>query len=164
MWSQLTRFPTPQIPDFPRGKHLISCYCKPAEWPITPWTDIKWPSHRYNTLLDFLVHTCYSCLLLKRRHDAVNHRNWINVQAALYLLELYDFIWIWWARFMIFLKPRTNVLISFHPLRCKLILFKAVAPRLALQRHMFSFLSKETLVLNICFLTLFVGMMLLRPP
>ena len=143
VWSQLTRFPTPQIPDFPRGKHLISCYCKPAEWPITPWTDIKWLSHRYNTLLDFLVHTCYSCLLLKRRHDAVYHINWINVQAALYLLELYDFIWICWARFMIFLKPRTKVLISFRPWRCKPIYFKAVALRLAVQRHMLLFCQKK---------------------
>ena len=84
-------------------------------------------------------------MLLKRRHDAVNHRNWINVQDAFHLFEL---IGIWWARFMIFLKPRTNVLISFRPWRCKLILFKAVALRLALQMHMFSFLSKEMHVLN----------------
>ena len=84
----------------------------------------------------------------------MNHINWINVQAALYLLELYDFIWIWWARFMIFLKPRTNVLISFHPWRCKPIYFKAVALRLALQMHMFSFLSKEMQLLNIS-ITLF---------
>ena len=133
VWSQLTRFPTPQIPDFPRGKHLISCYCKPAEWTITPWTDIKWPSHRYNTLLDFLAHTCYSCLLLERRYDAANHRNWINVQDAFHLFEL---IGIWCLD--LFLPTQTNVLISFHPFRCRFNLIQGWCTKIgAANAHVF---------------------------
>ena len=145
VWSQLTRFPTPQIPDFPRGKHLISCYCKPTEWPITPWTDIKWPSHRYNMLLDFLVHTCYSCLLLKRRHDAVNHINCINVQDAFHLFEL---IGIWCIDSWFSSNP--NKCFDFiSPLEMQANLFQGCCTKIGCAKAHVTFLSKETWVLNI---------------